>query len=131
MNTQNAPTIRAFVSLFLLLEEPLNPIVPYELQVLNRAHIESGPVPLVKLPQLLTGIVTTLETVLNLVIREKSTSFLDECTILIPYPAASAGCFSPASIHSVPEVGNTYSAVHAAGCNELLFHDWLTIILCS
>ena len=114
-----------------MFDELVNAFVPDELQVLNRAHVESGPIAFVKLPYLLTWEVITLEAVLYLIFRDEFTFLLDKGTILVLDSTSGAGIFSLASIHSISEVCHTDGTVHTARRNKLLSHNLLTCILWS
>jgi hypothetical protein len=92
VNADDAATFRAFVFSFLLRDEGVDSVVPYELQVLDHAHAVSRAVPSVELLQPIAGEAAALVAEANLVVHQQVAPLFNEGALLVSGYAAGAVC---------------------------------------
>jgi hypothetical protein len=117
-----SPAIRTFPSLSVLLKKSSDSVLLDELEVLDHTHPEVSPVASVNVKQRVAWEVLAFVTVLDPVISQQIASLLEECTLLVPWPATGAVRHSDSLAFDImfeSKVSAAYRAVHAARSYQL------------
>lgn len=122
VNTQCFAACPASVFHSLTIEELLHSMTPYEIQIVDHAHVVSCSILIVKSLETSAGEFIAVRAEPDFILHQKPAALLQKCTALVPRPTAGTSDLALLPTQSVAEIRNAQSAIHSAGSNQVRSH---------